>query len=84
MTDFLASLKGYRTIIVNTLFAFVGVLVLVGVIPASQAAGVTQEVLAQNVDAVIGGLGVVGAAVNIVLRLMTSTKAGPQTPKVSG
>jgi len=84
MTKFLESLKGYRTIIVNAVFALVGVLIALGVIPASEAMGITQEMIAQNVDTLIGGLGVAGAAINIVLRLVTSTKAGSQAPKVAG
>ena len=65
MTKFLESLKGYRTIIVNAIFAFVGVLIALNVIPASEAAGITQESIAQNIDLFIGGLGVAGAAINI-------------------
>lgn len=84
MTKFLDSLKGYRTILVNTVFAFVGVLIVLGVIPASEAAGITQESIAANIDMLIGGLGVAGAAVNIVLRLVTNTPAGSKTQKVSG
>jgi len=84
MTEFLASLKGYRTILINAVLALVGVLVALGVIPASQAVGVTQEMLSQNIDALIGGLGVAGAAVNILLRLVTTTPAGKQAPKVAG
>lgn len=87
MQKFLESLKGYRTIIVNAIFAFVGVLIALNVIPASEAAGVTQESIAQNVDTLIGALGIAGAAINVFLRLRTDTKAGkqsPQTPQVSG
>jgi len=81
MTKFLDGLKGYRTLIVNAVLALVGVLVALGVIPASEAMGVTQEVIAQNIDTLIGGLGVAAALVNVVLRLVTSTPAGK---KVSG
>ncbi len=82
MSKFLEQLKGYRTIIVNSLFAFAGVLIALNVIPASEAAGVTQESIAQNVDLVIGALGVAGAVVNILLRLVTNTKAGKQDAAV--
>jgi hypothetical protein len=73
MTKFLASLKGYRTIIVNAVFALVGVFIALGILPASEAMGVTQEVIANNVDALIGGLGVVAAVVNVALRFVTNT-----------
>lgn len=81
MTKILETLKGYRTIIVNTLFALVGVLVILGVIPFATASGVTQELIAQNVDTLIGSLGIIGAAVNVLLRVFTSTPVGS---KVSG
>ncbi len=87
MIKFLEALKGYRTIIVNAIFAIVGLLVVLNVIPASEAAGVTQEAISKNVDLVIGALGMLGAVVNILLRLVTDTKAGkqsPEAPKVSG
>jgi hypothetical protein len=82
MTEFLAGLKGYRTILVNAVFALVGVLIALGILPASEAMGVTQEMIANNVDTLIGGLGVAAAAINVVLRLVTSTPAGSK--KVSG
>jgi len=81
MTEFLASLKGYKTILVNAVFALVGVLIALGILPASEAMGVTQEAIAQNVDTLIGGLGVAAAVINVVLRLVTNSPAGK---KVSG
>jgi len=87
MTKIFESLKGYRTLIVNAILALVGIFVALGVLSPSEAAGVTQESVSANLDAIIGALGIAGAAVNILLRLVTNTKAGkqsPEAPKVTG
>lgn len=71
---FLTSLKGYRTFIVNTVVAALGLLTAVGLIPVGET--VAPEAVAANVDAVIGAVAILVAAINTVLRIFTDTKAG--------
>lgn len=71
------SLTGYRTLIVQAILAVVGLLVAFGAISAADAAGVTQETVAQNVDTVIGAVMILGALVSSVMRLVTK---GPVPP----
>lgn len=75
-TAWLETLKGYRTFIVQGVLAVVSLLVAFHVIDAAQAAGVTSDAVASNVDAVIGGLGVLISAIAMIMRLFTSTPAG--------
>jgi len=67
-------LKGYRTVLVNAVIALVGVLTAFGVVPIDQLP--SAETLTANFDAVIGGVAVIVAGVNFVLRMVTSTPVG--------
>ena len=67
-------LKGYRTFVVNLVIALVGVLVALGVIPAAEA--VTAEQVDTAVNTLIGGVAVIVAVVNFLLRIVTNTKPG--------
>lgn len=87
MKDFLNSLKGFRTLIVQTVLALIGVLVAVGVIPASEAAGYTTETVGQNFDLILGGAITLVSAIGVLMRLVTKTPVGqksPEAPKVTG
>lgn len=71
-------LKGYRTVIFNTLMALLMILSATGVItPEEVPDGETVNVFLDNLEAVIGGVTVV---VNIILRKMTNTPLGSSEP----
>lgn len=84
MQKFLDSLKGYRTVIINGILALVSVLVAFGVLSAADAAGITQETVANQFDLILGGAGALIGAVNILLRLVTNTPVGSKAPKSGG
>lgn len=84
MTEFFNSLKGFRTIIVQAIIALVGVLVAVGVIPASEAAGITQEYVSQQFDTILGGAISLVATLGVLMRLVTNTPVGKKAPKTGG
>ena len=72
----LNSLKGYRTVIVNTIIAAIGLLAAFGVIP-------DPGNVAADTETVVGATMVLISAANFVLRIFTDTKVGTkeQTPK---
>lgn len=84
MSDFFNSLKGFKTVIVQGIVALIGVLIALGVIPASEAAGYSSEAVSQNFDLILGGALALVAAINTVLRFATSTPIGKKQPTVGG
>lgn len=72
----LHALKGYRTVIVNTIIAVIGLLAAFGVIP--DPGDITSDT-----ETVMGAIMVLISAANFVLRIFTDTKVGTkeQTPK---
>lgn len=79
----LQSLRGYRTLIVNAIAVIVAALVAIGVLPASEFAGITEETvgeqfdnLAAHVDAIIASVLAILAFVNGALRFFTKTPVG--------
>lgn len=70
----LESLKGYKTVIVNVIIALIGVLTATGVIPLVDA--LSAEEVSQHVEALFGAFAVIGAVVNIAIRMFTNTAVG--------
>jgi fumarate reductase subunit D len=70
----LASLKGYKTLIVNVIIAIIGILIATGVVPAVEA--LTAEEVSTHVEALFGAFAVIGAVINIFMRMFTSTPIG--------
>ena len=65
-------MKGYRTMIVAAVQLFVGILAMTGVVITPEM----QDTFINNIDAVIGGILVIGGIVQAVLRMKTDTKVG--------
>jgi hypothetical protein len=65
-------MKGYRTMIVAAVQLFVGILAMTGVVITPEM----QDTFINNMDAVIGGILVIGGIVQAVLRMKTDTKVG--------
>lgn len=87
MQKILNSLKGYRTIIVQAVLALLGVLVALGIVSASDAAGITAESIGQQFDTAVGGAIVITSVIGLLMRLVTNTPVGkksPEAPKVTG
>lgn len=74
MTDFLTKFKGYRTFVVNLIIAVVGVLTALGLVPVGFV--LTPDQVAENFDVIAGSIAIVGAVLNFVLRLFTTSPAG--------
>lgn len=79
MSDFLASLKGYRTMLVMAVVALVGVLTALKVIPADQAAGITQDSVGAQFDFWLGTATTAIASIAALLRLFTTTATGQKS-----
>lgn len=70
-------MKGYRTIVFNSIMAALMMLSTFGVIaPGEAPEATTINALLDNADALIGASTVI---VNFVLRFMTSTKVGAKS-----
>lgn len=72
----LDQLKGWRTMIVMAIVAVVGILVALKVIPADQAAGITQDSVGATFDLYLGMATTVVAGISALLRLFTTTPTG--------
>lgn len=70
---FLANLKGYRTLVVNAVVLGAGMLVGFGVL---HVAAPSADTVGSNFDAIAGWLTSGVAALNMVLRLFTTTPLG--------
>lgn len=87
MHSILYTIRGWRTIIVQASTMIIGLLVLFGVLPASEWAGVTPDVAGQYfdsvtgaIDAAIGSVMVLLGIVNTWLRLITKGPVGKNEP----
>lgn len=78
MTEILNALKGLRGIVVQAAVALVGILVAVGLIPASEAIHLTAEYIGQQFDVILGGLIALSGVVAVVRKLVFGKKT-PQT-----
>jgi Mg2+/Co2+ transporter CorB len=74
----LNALKGYRTLIVNAVAVVVGLLVAFGVLSPADAAGFSPDAVGAKFDAIVAAIMTLLGAVNMLLRLITNTKAGRQ------
>jgi len=80
MTQFLAAIRGWRTLVIQAVTLFVALGVASGVIPAAEVAGVTEasvgesfDTIATNVDIIIASIMGILAIVNTVVRFFTKT-----------
>lgn len=85
--NILTKIRGYRTVIIQAATMVIGLLVLFGLLPAAQWAGVTPEVAGQYFDSVataidtaIGSVMVLLGIVNTWLRLITKGPVGKNDP----
>jgi hypothetical protein len=76
-------IRGYRTLIVNAVAIIIALLVAVGVLPAAEFAGITEEkvgegfdALAANVDALVAAIVAILAIINGVMRFLTKGAVG--------
>lgn len=87
----LNSVKGFRTLIVQGLVAVFGILVALGVVPATEyLLTLSPEQLAQEIasrfDAILGGAITLTAAIAILMRAITKSPVGtkPASAKEGG
>lgn len=76
MSAFIKSLKGYRTFIVNGIMLLAALLVGVGVLSPSDAAGVTEQSVGETVDSIVAAVAALAGVLNMILRLFTTGPAG--------
>lgn len=84
MTNFLNSLKGFKTLIVQAILALIGVLVALNVIPATEALHLTSEYVSNQFDVILGGAISLVATIGVLMRLITNTPVGKKEPKSGG